>query len=225
MMRFWRFVAATSVVACFGAFIAAGCVGAQHSEPAQTDHGATTSAASHSAEAEGDGSHGGASRDPLSIDPDLAVFTAIIFLVLLAVLWKFAWGPISEALDQRERGIAEQIAAAQRTHQDAKELLAQHQRRLDGAADEVRGLLEQARRDAEAHKQQMVSEARDAARAEKNRALREIDAAKNLALKDLAQTSVDTAVGLAGRIVRRQLKPDDHADLIQEALKEFPSAS
>jgi F-type H+-transporting ATPase subunit b len=222
-MGFWRFCTAAGLAACLWACL--GCGGAPHSESSQTDHGAATPAAGHGADAGGDTSHSGASTNPLGIDPDLAVFTAIIFLVLLAVLWKFAWGPISEALDQRERGIAEQIAAAQRTHEQAKDLLAQHKRQLDGAADEVRGLLEQARRDAEAHKQQMVSEARDAARAEKNRALREIDAAKNLALKDLAQTSVDTAVGLAGRIVRRQLKPDDHADLIQEALKEFPTAS
>ena len=48
----------------------------------------------------------------MTFDPDLAIFTAIVFLMLLAVLWKFAWGPISEALDRREGIIASQIEEA-----------------------------------------------------------------------------------------------------------------
>ena len=172
------------------------------------------------------GSHGdahGGSSSPIPIAPDLAIFTAIIFLVLLAVLWKFAWGPITEALDRREKGVADQIAAAHRSHEEAKQLLEQHRAQLSGATEEVRALLEQARRDADAQKQQILTEAQAAAQAQKDRALREIDAAKNQALRDLAEKSVDTAVGLAGRIVRRQLKSDDHAELIKEALQQFPS--
>ena len=61
------------------------------------------------------------------------------------------------------------------------------------------------------------------AEAEKKLALQEIEAAKNGALQELAATSVDTAVGLAGKIVQRQLSADDHAALISEALEHFPS--
>jgi F-type H+-transporting ATPase subunit b len=161
-----------------------------------------------------DDGHAAGNQNPLSVDPDLAIVTAIIFLVLLIVLWKFAWGPIIEALDRREKGIADHIAAAERSHAEAKSLLADHERRLAGAADEVRGLLDQARRDADAQKQLIVTEAQQAARKEKERALREIDAAKNVAVRELAEKSVNTAVGLAGRIVRQRLNADDHAELI-----------
>ena len=95
--------------------------------------------------------------------------------------------------------------------------------RVHVAADEVRALLDQGRKDAEAQRQQIVSEAQDAARAEKERAVREIDVAKNEALSELAEKSVDTAVDLAGRIVGQQLQAADHTQLIQEALKKFPS--
>ncbi len=61
------------------------------------------------------------------IGPDLAVVTVVVFLLLLAVLSKFAWKPIVEALDRRERSIAENIAAAAAQNEAAKELLSQHE--------------------------------------------------------------------------------------------------
>ena len=172
-------------------------------------------------ETAGGGSHG--STNPIAVGPDLAIFTGIIFLLLLMILSKFAWGPISEALQNREEGLLTQLEEAKRSNEEAQRLLAEHQSQLDGAADEVRSLIEQAKREAETQKDGILAEAQAAAKSEKDRAVREIDAAKNLALKDLAEKSVDTAVGLAGRIVRKQLSADDHAQLIQDALGQFPS--
>ena len=50
-----------------------------------------------------------ANATPLAFDPDLAICTAIVFVALLAILWKFAWGPISAGLDKREQSIAGNI--------------------------------------------------------------------------------------------------------------------
>jgi F-type H+-transporting ATPase subunit b len=165
----------------------------------------------------------GDSPNPLIFEPDLAVFTAIIFLVLMAVLWKFAWGPIMQGLRKREEAIAEEIASAERSNEEAKQMLAKYESRLGEAADEVRSLFDQGKKDADAQRQQIIADAQDAARAEKERAVREIDVAKNEALSELAEKSVDTAVDLAGRIVGKQLQAADHTRLIQEALEKFPS--
>ena len=94
---------------------------------------------------------------------------------------------------------------------------------MGGGGGRVKQLLDEGRRDAEQQKQQIIEEAQTAAQSEKQRALREIDAAKTAALQDLARSSVDTAVDLAGKIVQRQLSPHDHARLINEALQRFPS--
>jgi F-type H+-transporting ATPase subunit b len=158
----------------------------------------------------------------LAINPDLALWTAFVFLVLLAILWKFAWGPISAALHERERAIRENIAQAERQHQEARRLLAEHEARLAGAAADVRRLLDEARRDAESNKQKILAEAQAAAASEKDRALREIGAAKDAAIQSLAERSVDTAVELAGKIVRRQLSREDHVQLVGDALRQFP---
>jgi F-type H+-transporting ATPase subunit b len=154
---------------------------------------------------------------------DMAIATFLVFAILLAVLWKFAWGPISQALERREKGIADQLAEARRNNEEAHRLLDEHRARLDKAAQEVKGLMDEARRDGDTLRQRMISEAEQAATAQKDRALREIDAAKNGALEELARRSVDQAVVLAGRIVGRQLNHEDHAQLVQEALKQVPS--
>ena len=188
-------------------------------------HGDSHSGDSHSADSHGEGhgdAHGG-NTNPLSVDPDLMVFTGIIFCLLLAVLSKFAWGPIRDSLDQREKGIEEQIAEAHRSNEEARRLLAEHEEKVSKASEEVREMLDQARRDAESQKANILAEAEAAAKAEKDRAVREIHAAKNNALEQLAESSVDQALGLAGSIVGQKLEKQDHARLIQDALKQIPS--
>ena len=160
---------------------------------------------------------------PEEFRSDLAIWTFVVFGALLLVLWKFAWGPISEALDRRERGIADQLDEARRSNEESHRLLAQHQQQLAQASNEVKSLLEQARRDGEALKQRLVTEAEQVAQTQRDRAVREIDAAKNAALEDLARQSVEQAVGLAGRIVGQHLNKEDHAKLIQESLDRLPS--
>jgi F-type H+-transporting ATPase subunit b len=162
-------------------------------------------------------------EDVSEIRSSLALWTLVVFALLLAVLWKFAWGPISEALDRRQQLIEGAIASAQRQHEQAMQLLAQHEAKLAGAADEVRRIVDEARRDADQQRQKIIAEAQHVALAEKERAVQEIHTAKNSALEQLAQKSVDMAVDLAGKIVRRQLNPQDDAALIGEALKQFPS--
>ncbi|MBI2824698.1 MAG: F0F1 ATP synthase subunit B [Planctomycetia bacterium] len=174
------------------------------------------------AHAAGD-AHGGDSKpNPLEFDPDLAFFTLIIFLVLLAVLWKFAWGPIAQALDLREQKIADNIAAAQSCNDEAKRLLAEYEAKLASAREEVRGILEEARRDAEHAGQEIVAKARADAGVEIQRGKREIETATAQALKELAETSANLAVDLAGRIVQSKLNPADHARLIEDAMAAFP---
>jgi F-type H+-transporting ATPase subunit b len=158
---------------------------------------------------------------PEEIKGDLAVWTAAVFVVLLLVLWKFAWGPLAQGLERRERAIAEQIAQAERAHQQAQELLAQYEQRLAQARDEVRAILDQGRRDAEQVGRDLIEKARSDAAAEQQHALRQIDAATAAALKELADRSAGLAVELAGKILRIELKPSDHADLIRQAVASF----
>jgi len=184
---------------------------------AAEDHSPADVAHEEGAEAE--------SPNPMAIDPDLAIWTFIVFIVLLLVLGKFAWGPIVEALENREKSIADNIAAAEATREEAQRLLADYERRLADASNEVRELLEEARRDAEHTKGQILTEAKAAAEAEHRRATREVNSAKDAALHAIAEAGADMAVDLAGRIVKKQLNAADHTQLIREAVARFPQSA
>lgn len=181
--------------------------------------------ADHHGHDPGHGNAGAKMESPDDIRADLAIYTFVVFLLLLAILSKVAWPKISTALLEREKHIEGQIAAAEAKHEEAKQLLAAHEAKLAGAADEVRGMLEEARRDAEGAKEQILAEARAAAELERQRAIREIKIATDNSLKTLTETSANLAVGLAGKIVRDTISPERQAALVREALAELTTSS
>lgn len=163
-----------------------------------------------------------ANTNPLSFDPDLSLWTLAVFLLLLVILRKFAWGPIIAGLDKREKKIADDIAAAQQAHEDAQALLASYEAKLASAQDEVRAIIEEARRDAQHTQAEILAKARSEAEAEMQRAKREIATAKDQALKELMETSANLAVELAGKVIRAKITPAEHSRLIAEALANVP---
>ena len=122
---------------------------------------------------------------------------------------------------ERESEIAGQIAEAQRKNEEAKQILVDYEKKLASAQDEVRGLIEQGRRDAEKVGRQLLDKAREEAGIERQRAVQQIESATSAALKELAERSATMAVDLAGKIVGATLKAADHSRLIDQAVSEF----
>lgn len=193
------------------------------------EHASEAKADDHAAGAHGDPmdlSHANSTKDltdPAAIKADAAIFTFVIFLLILLVLIKFAWKPIAHGLELREKGIADKIEQARIAAEQATEQLKQYEARLAAATAEAQQIVAKARQDADAAGQKIVAEAQAAATKERERAVADIGAAKNQALREIAERSVDTAVSLARNIIRREVRPGDHEQLIQEALKQFPA--
>ena len=171
--------------------------------------------------AAGDG--GGKNLNPMDFAGmiNLVPWTLVIFLAVCAVLYKFAFGPIVKALDAREQGIHDHIASAQKQNDDAKELLKQYQDKLDASKEEVRQIMEAAKRDAQRQGEDIVARAREAAGMERERAMKEIESATTSALQSIAERSAMLATNLAGKMIRAEVKPEQHRSLIDAALEEF----
>ena len=163
-------------------------------------------------------------ESPAEFRSDLAIWSFAVFLLLLGLLSMFAWKPITDALDKREKGIADMIAATHAANDDAKRLLASYERRLAEASDEVRGMLEEARRDAETTRQSIVADARKAAEDEKNRARHEIGLARDDALSQIAEKAGELAVEVAGKFLKEKLGRDDQARLVRESVASLGTA-
>lgn len=206
--------------------------------PGRAEDAAAT-ASNSAALGQGDGAHGAGAHhdpydlshmnatplleDPIEVRSDLALWTLVVFLLLLGLLLKFAWRPIIDGLEKRERSIAAMINDAKQSAEKAAEQLAQYEARLAAASAEAQQIIHRAQKDAEAAKEQIIALAQGAARKERERAVADVENAKNTALQEMTRRSVDLAALMATRIVRRQLQPEDQAQLIREALDQLPS--
>jgi F-type H+-transporting ATPase subunit b len=170
--------------------------------------------------------HANASRaiaNPDELKADAAIATLVIFLLLMAILTKFAWKPIAHGLEAREKGIMDKIEQASVAAEKATEQLKQYEAKLAAATQEAQQIVGEARKTAETQKETILSEAQALAQREREKAVADISTAKNQALREIAETSVDTAIGLARNIIRREVRPGDHEQLIKDALKQFPN--
>ena len=166
-------------------------------------------------------------KDPDILEPSLSLMiaTVAVFLTLLAVLWRFAWGPLTLALAERERKQEETIRAAEEAKAESARLLQEHRRQMDAAAEQVRQILEDARRQADANAQTIVTKAQAEAEASRERAEREIGTAKDQALSEIWGQTADLAVSVAGKVLAKEMSGDDHRRLVESAMGELPAAN
>ena len=173
-----------------------------------------------------DRTHANASRaiaNPDELKGDAAIATLVIFLLLMAILTKFAWKPIAHGLEAREKGIMDKIEQARVAAEKATEQLKAYEAKLAAATQEAQQIVGEARKTAETAKEKILSDAQALAQREREKAVADISAAKNQALREIAERSVDTAIGLARNIIRREVRPGDHEQLIKDALQQFPN--
>ncbi len=155
---------------------------------------------------------------------DLTVWTIVVFLVLLWVLRRFAWGPMLEGLQRREHNIRSALEEAQRAREEADRVRGQLQAEMDRAADTVREMMDRARKDAQRSADELVARARGEIQTERDRLRREIDTARDQALQEIWRQAADLATHISSKAIRRQLSADDHRRLVDEALAELSQA-
>jgi F-type H+-transporting ATPase subunit b len=225
-MRFALRVSGWLALAVMAISLSTGVAYAQDSADESTQ--ATVEAAAEEAIAQESGAEETAGGpNPLAIDPDLAIWTLVVFLVMFAILKTFAWPQIAAAVDERERRIAATVADAESKLIDAKRVLAEHEAKLAATAGEVRAMLDEARRDAEVVKKRVEEEGRKAAAAEVDRAMTEIKRATDSAIQDLATRAANLAIDLGERVVRDQLhiSPEHQARIVRDALAKLGTAA
>jgi F-type H+-transporting ATPase subunit b len=151
----------------------------------------------------------------------LGFWSLVVFVILLLVLRRFAWGPMLEGLHKREHGILSAIDDAKKARTDAENLRLEWQRRMDQAQGEIRGILDDARRKAEHTTDEMIAKARSEIQGERDRMHREIELAKDQALQEIWSQTAQLATEVSAKALRRQITIDDQQRLIEEALGEL----
>jgi F-type H+-transporting ATPase subunit b len=156
--------------------------------------------------------------DLLSPNYGLMVWTLVIFVVLLGVLAKFAFGPITAAVEARERALEEAISAAKRDREEAALLLAQHRASLDASRAEGQKLIAEARVAAERVRAELIEQAHAEQTRMLDRARAEIESEKARALADLRREAVELAIMGASKVIGQNLDRVANRQLVESYL-------
>jgi F-type H+-transporting ATPase subunit b len=170
------------------------------------------------------GSHEGAVLSPINQGLVSALTTLVVFLLLLVVLTKFAFGPIAAGLKKREDKIRFDIEAAEKARADAERALANYNQQLATAQSQVQSLISQASADAEKLATNIKMRAQQEAEEARSRTLKEIDQARSAAVAEIHEQAAVLATTVAEKILRRSINADDQRDLVAASLAELKSA-
>lgn len=160
----------------------------------------------------------GGSLSPFAGDIGNALWTLVIFGLVVFILGKFAWGPLLSSLQERENFIADALGAAKRDREEAEARLREYTDRLTAARGEATAIVDESRRDAEVVKRRIEEETHAEAGRILERAKREIGIAKDTALKELYSASAQLSTELASKVLQREINPQDHERLIRDSI-------
>ena len=149
------------------------------------------------------------------------IWTLIAFVVTLLILRKLAFPRISEALDKRRVAIAESIDAAERTRQEADQLLSEYRERLREAREQADEIVARARKAADKTQDEARVTAKETREEMLDDARRDIEQETRRAIGQIRREVADLTVIATEKVTRKTLNDDDHRRLIDEALQEF----
>jgi F-type H+-transporting ATPase subunit b len=155
---------------------------------------------------------------------DLTIWTIVVFVVLLLVLRRFAWKPMLEGLKSRESRVRDALDEAHLAREAAHKLREQLQAEIASIHDKLRELMDEARRDSQHARDRMVAEGKADIQAERDRARRELDMAREQAVQELWGEAARLVTLVSASVIGRSLNADDHRRLVDEAVTELRGA-
>ncbi|MEJ7209797.1 F0F1 ATP synthase subunit B [Staphylococcus capitis] len=148
------------------------------------------------------------------------IVTLVTFVILLALLKKFAWGPLKEVMDKRERDINKDIDDAEQAKINAQKLEEENRKTLKETQDEVQRILDDAKVQARKQHEEIIHEANVRANGMIETAQSEINSEKERALADIINQVSELSVLIASKVLRKEISEQDQKDLVEKYLKE-----
>ncbi len=156
-------------------------------------------------------------------DPGLFVWTILTFLILVALLAKFAWRPLLLALEVRQKTIEGALEDARKAREDLERVQQEGAKLLNDARREADAIVTRARADADRFREDMKQQANVQAAGIVERAQREIERETARAVTQLRQEAVELSFSIASKVLRRTVTPADHERLIDEVVNSLES--
>lgn len=157
----------------------------------------------------------------VQLDPGLFIWTILTFLVLLALLGKFAWKPLLAALDRRHEMINDALDNAEKAKQELGQLQQDSAKIVSEARTEAQEIVGKSRVEAEKLKGDMVEKAREEADSIVRNAEKKIELEMAKALAELRNEVADLSLLVASKLIQKNLSKEENQVLIEESLKKI----
>ena len=151
-------------------------------------------------------------------DPGLYIWTIVTFVVLVLLLRKFAWVPLLQALDKREKTIAGAVEDAKKAREELERVRQESAGVLAQARRDAEGVVSHARADSEQLRQELRKQAADEAAGIVKNAERRIQQETAKAIQQVRQEAVDLSLAIAGKLLQRNLTKEDNERLIADVI-------
>ncbi len=161
----------------------------------------------------------------LDINTGLMVWTVLIFLIVLAVLYKAAFPHILGAVEAREQQIRDLLAAAARDREAAQEALEEQTRLLEETRSRVQELVAEGRDAGERTRDEIIADARRQAEEIVTRARQDVRQELERAMQELRADAVDIALAAASKLIERNLDDEDNRRIVRKYLAELETGS
>jgi F-type H+-transporting ATPase subunit b len=155
------------------------------------------------------------------ISPGLFIWSVFTFLVLVGVLYKYAFNPLMRLQQQRQGEIHQAIHDAEKLRDEAQDLLADYKHQLAEARREAEMIVDRARKAGESTKAEVLEDARVQAEATLAKARQQIERDTSQALQKIREEVADLTVAATEKVARTSLSGEDQLRLIQEAISEI----
>jgi F-type H+-transporting ATPase subunit b len=149
------------------------------------------------------------------------LFQVVMFIILMALVKKFAWGPLMGIMKQREELIASEIENAEKSRQEAAKALEEQRNLLKQARTDAQELIENAKKQGDIQREEIITTARAEANRLKENAKVEIENQKEQAVTAIREQVASLSVLIASKVIEKELNEQDQQKLINEYIEQI----
>jgi F-type H+-transporting ATPase subunit b len=161
---------------------------------------------------------------PFDINGGVIIWTVVIFVLLLALLWRLGYPALLRMVEERERRIQKQLDDAEKANAEAQRLLEEHKKQIAAAHNQAQEILAKAKAISQKERETLLAKAREEYDALLARARRDIDAEKDKAILELRREAVELSIAAASRVIEANLDTEANRRMVTAFLESLGKA-
>ena len=151
-------------------------------------------------------------------NPGIFLWTIVTFLIVLFILKAKAWGPLVEALENREKQVENSLKAAERAIEEAEKVSSDYEQSIKDAQTKSQKILSDSKKVAEKVKAEIEKTASEKAELMIENAKEQINSEKENAIKDIRDIAIDLSIDIASKVIEKNVDSEENRRLVEEAM-------